>query len=296
MDASLKPLVAGLVLALSSTVALAQTAPTVPTQPQPIPAGGLPSGGTAQGNGPLLIAAWDIVTNSSVVQWLGLTYDDVDVADMTVPGTVLDFGTVGTWSTTFADAIAAGQTSRIQYLVVAADSFASPDLGDPYSTGLRVTGQANLAESFNTHLSDGNQVAGAGNQLAQWVEQTLNQPFPSPTACNFANPCSIVNNEASPLYFGRPVLGADLGGNVNAGTSYGGFVGTALSFFDVVVPDDPNYETFWANATQYAGGSWLLGADGSLSYSVAPVPLPAALWMLISGLAGLGVVSRRRAA
>ena len=51
-----------------------------------------------------------------------------------------------------------------------------------------------------------------------------------------------------------------------------------------------------ASGTQYAG-LWTLNlANDTLSYSVAPtstVPVPAALWLLLSGLSGLGVIGRR---
>lgn len=50
--------------------------------------------------------------------------------------------------------------------------------------------------------------------------------------------------------------------------------------------------------TAYAG-LWSINlAAGTLTYAVAggaPVPVPAALWLLFSGLAGLGVVGRRKA-
>ncbi len=301
MQLSLKTLVAAAGLALASAGALAQTAPTVPPQPAPIPPGGLNPGALPEqeGQGPLLVAVWDTTTGSSLVQYLGLNYSQVGVADMTVAGTVLNFGTLSGFGTTFADAIASGQTNRLQYLVVAADTNPTVGLGDPYGNGLRVTGQPNVATVFNTGVSDGNGVTGAGNQIQTYIEQVINQPFAAPTACNFTNPCSIVGNSTSPIYFGRAVLGADLGGNISSSSSYAGNVGSALSFFDLFVPDDPNFETFAAVAQQYQGAQWLLSATGQLVYSVegtAPVPLPAAAWLLLSGLAGLGTVARRRSA
>lgn len=49
-------------------------------------------------------------------------------------------------------------------------------------------------------------------------------------------------------------------------------------------------------ATQYAG-VWSFDAEtGTLTYTVSAVPVPAALWLLLSGLGGLGVIGRRRQA
>jgi hypothetical protein len=281
--------------------------PTVPTQPPAIPGGGLDSGALT-GNGGLIVAVWDSATGSSLVQWLGLNYNQIGISDMTTAGTTLDFGTLGGFSTTFANAIGAGQQSRLQYLVVAADAFSQPDsagFGPPYNRGLRVTGQANLGA---VESGDGQapNVSGAGNAVASYIDSVINGTAAAPQSCAKANPCSIVNNAASPIYFGKSTAAGDLGGNAPSTTSYAGAVGTALAFFDLTTQTEDQaandgFTAFTAFASQYANAQWLLNAAGQLVYSVAggggpTVPLPAAGWLLLSGLAGMGVIGRRRKA
>jgi hypothetical protein len=285
-----------------ATASFAAT-PTVPPQPPAIPGSGLDSGALT-GNGGLLVAVWDSTTGSSLVQWLGLNYNQIGIPDMTVPGTTLNFGTLGGYSTTFAAAIGAGATSRLQYLVVAADSL--PDgglgIGDPFNTGLRVTGQANLEAALEGSGDSGSPfVAGAGNAIASYIDNVINATAGSPLACNKANPCSIIGDASSPIYFGKSTAGADLSGNAPATTSYAGAVGTALAFFEATSETEDgfiNNGTQGAYVAQYAGAQWLLNAAGQLVYSVGgstpTVPLPAAGWLLISGLAGMGVIGRRR--
>ena len=144
MQLSIKTLVAATALALGSTAAFAQTPPVVPSQPPTIPGSGLATG-LDNGNGPLLVAVWDNETGSLLVQYLGLSYNDVSMPNMTVPGTELNFGTLGGFSTTFAGAIGSGQTSRLSWMVVAADPQANG--GAPFGRGLRVTGLDNLTDA-----------------------------------------------------------------------------------------------------------------------------------------------------
>ncbi|HEY5756066.1 MAG TPA: VPLPA-CTERM sorting domain-containing protein [Steroidobacter sp.] len=51
-----------------------------------------------------------------------------------------------------------------------------------------------------------------------------------------------------------------------------------------------------ATAAAYAGVWSFDAASGTLSYAVSAVPLPAAAWLLLSALGGLGAVGRRRVA
>jgi hypothetical protein len=93
-------------------------------------------------------------------------------------------------------------------------------------------------------------------------------------------------------YFGN--FADDMGGFL-AGAS--GNIGSALGFYSLRRSSpgagDPLVAAQYANANGLA--QWLLTADGQLSFTApAPVPLPAAVWLLLSGLAGMGVVTRRK--
>jgi hypothetical protein len=96
---------------------------------------------------------------------------------------------------------------------------------------------------------------------------------------------------ASPKY-----AGANWNGNFNgaAPVSNAAAVGTALNFYNAVdniaSSGYANDGTSPATMTQFAG-TWTLDATYG---STAPVPLPAALWLLTSGLVGLVGVGRRR--
>lgn len=81
-------------------------------------------------------------------------------------------------------------------------------------------------------------------------------------------------------------------------------VGTTNAFYDFTgIPKAPvrggatGFMTPYANAT--GDGFFYLSSSGDLTYNiptVSAVPLPAAVWLLVSGLAGFGAISRRRRA
>lgn len=94
----------------------------------------------------------------------------------------------------------------------------------------------------------------------------------------------------------NPIAGSVNSGNMNS-INFGGAVNTALSFWNAYLTVSGRTSTETIN--QYAnGGFWFLSSTGDLTWNVptaaSAVPLPAAVWLFASGLAGLGAISRRR--
>ena len=79
----------------------------------------------------------------------------------------------------------------------------------------------------------------------------------------------------------------------------GGAVGSALDFY-LATPVIHKNAVVTPFANSQGNGFWFLSSGGDLTWNVlaAPsaVPLPAAIWLLASGLAGLGAIGRRRLA
>jgi hypothetical protein len=101
---------------------------------------------------------------------------------------------------------------------------------------------------------------------------------------------------------GVPVYSVQTGplasGELVSGQFFTGGLNTAVNFYDVTTTAaHKSVVTQYANAT--GAGYWFLSSSGDLTYNVptagvAPVPLPAAVWLLGSGLLGLAGIGRRR--
>lgn len=117
------------------------------------------------------------------------------------------------------------------------------------------------------------------------------------SALGSCDSCGTNGNVANPKYAGA-FFGSDM--NAGAPVNNAGSIGDALFFFKAL---DNQLSTDYATAglddatmTQYAY-TWKLDSAGQLTYNAevgAPVPVPAAVWLLGSALVGLVGVARRR--
>jgi hypothetical protein len=267
MKLSIKPLAAAVSLALISVSAHAQLASPV-------------QGTAVPGVNGVFLEAWNATTGATELVNLSYAYTDIGGANVgnlntasgpawtsatnpsTGTGTVsqLNFGTI-------ANAGTAGFTN---YTVVSGATATQ--------TGIAGTSGASVASSSSpaatTFSALGTVILGIQTELAAWGSLTASGTFFDSTGTTTA--------AASNTYSGSFISG---------GSIVSGAVGSAMDFYSILGASHK------ATTTAY-NGFWFLSSSGQLSYNIAsaaaPVPLPAAVWLLGSGLLGLIGVGRRR--
>lgn len=229
----------------------------------------LPSDATTGSS--LFVTVFDVTNNESFTTDLGLDY--------------ADFVTLGTPSSISAGALTArsfnldmsifsnNEASNLRYNIYAGDT-----LGGNGSKGFIVTAGATPALTNAQMNSVGT--------LATGLITTFNQNCPTGSGCAGS--------------FGDPALWGETF-NANFGVGNAAPLGTALAFYSITGANTPSAGGV-TTATQFASTqgawAWQLSANGQLTFSgpSAPeVPLPAAAWLMLSGLAGVGAVGRRSA-
>ncbi|HUN24793.1 MAG TPA: VPLPA-CTERM sorting domain-containing protein [Steroidobacteraceae bacterium] len=292
MKRLLTPIAAAVGIALASAAAHAQLAPIPTVDGQPDGYASNAPGSTYPGPDTLMLAVWDGSGNTKdneVVNLNNYLYSQLSTAvngnlspssptgsfvtesspDSAVySGSVLqlNFGVIPNWSTF-------SSLSDVVYGVYAGNITASAAGGQggeyTWAAGASPTFTAQAMSTVSQHLT-----AEAG---------TL------PAGINYDN------TGTQPWSAQGPNLGS---GSLGSTGETSGGVGTALNFY---------YQPYEARGTvnpaeegnSVGAGFWFLNSTtGDLTWNVpeavSAVPLPAAAWLLASGLAGLGAIARRR--
>lgn len=239
---------------------------------------------TATGNGELLLVAFDDVRKVSVVQDLGGSYVEF----------FNNFNSAYNFSSNldplFASTFAGSNAADIQWSVYAnnygyadAEGYNEPAR---FSQGFMVTSNSTnvtIDRSIGNDFSHQDKISGAltvavNSQLSGDGDYSANDAF--------------YGDAANGQYAGaQAYYGSDLLATVTFNVT--GLSTESLYFWNLLTSQASNGEL--AGADIKALGQWNLDlAGGTVSYSA--VPVPAAVWLLASGLLGLGAVSRRRKA
>lgn len=259
--------------AVATALLSAASIPAFATSVTPPAAGPTPVPGF--GAGGIVVEVWDTVTGHSLSEWLGGDTTTFGGTAATA-GTVLDYGVLGgsAFASTFsASEVAAG---NVQWVVEGANALAAatPTVDITVSSLGKVTGAG---------------VSTVSGKLNTGIASTMN----GATACNNVNPCIALNGPSDANYAVNNLGTTAMGAAKTSGVAGG----AALDFYQVVSTGSSlGTQTLNQFASAAGAATWTLSAAGDLVYSVpSTVPLPAAVWLLGSGLLGLLGVGRRKA-
>jgi hypothetical protein len=243
------------------------------------------------GDGSLVLTAWDNVAQESYIRDLGMNLSQFQAAAVTPDaGLTQMFAADPVFSSLFGNNTA----SNIFWNITAADGTGTGN--QRQLLGTAALGTLTTAISVS---SDG--VANVANNIfTPFFNNANNQTGPDGFSCSTRASC-ISTDTGDLQYAGDSSWGGNWG-NGAAGWQNAGTLGQSLGFYSANTLSAGlgfNQATKVRFENAYGLASLTLAAVGAVTYSIAgapvsTVPVPAAAWLMGSGLLGLVGVARRR--
>lgn len=280
MKFSIKPLAAAVSLALISVSAQAQL--IAPGQGTAVP-----------GSTGLYLEAWNASTGATELVNLSYAYTDIASANL---------GNLNTASgpawTSAANPAGTGTVEQLNFGTIANASAGA-------FTNFTVVSAATATQTGITHI-EGLSI-GAGSTPAGISSTAGMTTVVQHVQTEIANWGSLTSSgtffDSNGSTTAAALIAPTSGGSWGNSILSSGAVGSALSFYNMIgntFTTTADGLASHATLTTTYNGFWFLTSGGQLTYNIAsaaaPVPLPAAVWLLGSGLLGLIGVGRRRSA
>jgi len=235
--------------------------------------------------GELVLSVWDPVTLQTYTRDLGITVAQWNATGFAgVAHTSADQVTFGAgggaadtnWSTFFK---AADQAQLVWDIVAGSAGRSGADLLTS-NAGLAIVSTATQNNATGANTLYGTYAAAAN------VLPTGTPNFSTHGTALTVNGSSICADQTASCSWNNGTTGHGGGTLSNLPFDVSAGIGQSLAFYQITRAATPLY-------TQYAG-TFSLGADGALSYTVAAVPEPGTWAMLAAGLLTVGAIARRR--